>query len=95
MGDAEETPGLGNPESTRFPAGEYEVVIENDRLAEELLRLTELQRQIVLLTECCGESDNGAASLLGSKRSTVQYQHAKAINILRSRMGVGNAKRDT
>jgi DNA-directed RNA polymerase specialized sigma24 family protein len=69
-----------------FLVEDYEITIENDILADGLLRLTDRQRNIILLAVCCGESDKMIADRLSMPRSTVQYQRGKTITEMRERM---------
>jgi RNA polymerase sigma factor (sigma-70 family) len=72
---------------TMFRAGDSDILITSDRLSEELFKLSERRREIVLLAECCGETDGEIAARLSIKRSTVQYQRAQAIKALRAGLG--------
>jgi DNA-directed RNA polymerase specialized sigma24 family protein len=73
---------------TVFKAGGGDIPITSDRLAEELFKLSERRREIVLLAECCGETDGEIAARLNIKRSTVQYQRTQALKALRAGLGV-------
>ena len=73
-------------EATLFYVAGYEIPIRSDRLADGLLRLTERQRQMVLLSEYCGEPDAKIGERMGVKRSTVRSQRKKALSELRERL---------
>jgi RNA polymerase sigma factor (sigma-70 family) len=73
-------------ESTLFHAAGYEIPIKSDRLADALLRLTESQRQTVLLSECCGEPDRRIGERLGISKSTVWSYRKKALERLRGHL---------
>jgi DNA-directed RNA polymerase specialized sigma24 family protein len=73
-------------EATLFYVAGYEIPIKSDRLADGLLRLTERQRQMVLLSEYCGEPDVKIGERMGVKRSTVQSQRKEALSELRERL---------
>jgi DNA-directed RNA polymerase specialized sigma24 family protein len=81
--DARKVRNLSVTEPTVFIAGEYEVPIENDILADALLRLPENQRQIILLG-ACGESDKRIADRLNVPRSTVQYRRTDALRKMKA-----------
>ena len=72
--------------STDFFVQGQIVTVDNERLANALLCLSEKRRENILLCYYLCLSDVKIAALYGSPRSTVQYQRQVALNQLRKEM---------
>lgn len=73
-------------EKNRFMVKEFEVLIENDLLAEALSSLPESSRDIVLLSYFLEISDTDIAEMLNMVRRTVQYRRTSSLNKMKKHM---------
>lgn len=62
------------------------VMIDDERLAKALLRLSEKRREIILLHYYLHLNDVQKAKLYGGPRTTIQYQRQAALKQLRKEM---------
>lgn len=73
-------------EKNRFTVKDFEVLIENDLLAEALSSLPESSRDIVLLSYFLEISDTDIAEMLNMVRRTVQYRRTSSLNKMKKHM---------
>ena len=73
-------------DKTRFLVKEFEVLIENDLLAEALSSLPETSRDIVLLSYFLEISDTDIAEMLNMVRRTVQYRRTSSLSKMKKHM---------
>ncbi len=66
-------------ERNRFTIKDFEVLIENDFVAEALLSLPKSNRDIVLLSYFLDISDTDIAEMLNMVRRTVQYRRTSSL----------------
>ena len=72
--------------STEFQVRGQTVIIENERLAVALSKLSAQRREIVLLYYLCGYIDKAIGELYGYCRSTTNYQRQAALKQLRKEL---------
>ena len=71
---------------TEFQVRGQTVVIDDERLATALSKLSPRQREIVLLYYFCGYKDMAIGKLCGYCRSTTNYQRQAALKQLRKEL---------
>ena len=74
-------------EYTAFPVGNAVVLIENDRLATALLRLSPKDREIFMMHWFLWMTDEQIAKCMGMARRTVNTRRYKAYRLLKKLMG--------
>lgn len=74
-------------EYTAFPVGNAVVLIENDRLAEALLRLSPKDLEIFMMHWFLWMTDEQIAKCMGMARRTVNTRRYKAYRLLKKLMG--------
>lgn len=74
-------------EYTAFPVGNAVVLIENDRLATALLRLSPKDREIFMMHWFLWMTDEQIAKCVGMARRTVNTRRYKAYRLLKKLMG--------
>ena len=74
-------------EYTAFPVGNAVVLIENDRLATALLRLSPKDREIFMMHWFLWMTDEQIAKCMGMARRTVNTHRYKAYRLLKKLMG--------
>lgn len=62
------------------------VIVENEQLADALLRLPEKRREVLFLRYYLGYSDTEIGRLFGVCRSTVFHRRKRALRLLRKEM---------
>ena len=71
---------------TEFQVRGQTVIIDNERLAAALSKLSAQRREIVLLYYFCGYIDKAIGELYGYCRSTTNYQRQAALKQLRKEL---------
>ena len=79
-----------NPAS--FAVNGQTVIVDSEKLAKALLRLSERWREIILMRYYLQLRDKQIAALLGKPRTTVNYQKNAALKQLRTEMEKMNAE---
>ena len=74
-------------EYTTFPVGGAVILIEDDRLAEALLRLSQEDREIFMMHWFLRMSDEQIARYMDMARRTVNTRRQKAYRLLKELMG--------
>ena len=72
---------------TTFPVGGAVILIEDDRLAEALLRLSQEDREIFMMHWFLRMSDEQIAKYMDKARRTVNTRRHKAYRLLKELMG--------
>ena len=77
---------------TAFAVNGQTIIIDSERLAKALLRLSEKRREIILMYYYLRLRDRRIAEILGQPRTTVNYQKNAALKQLRREMEKMNDK---